>query len=612
MKHLLALLLAALLLCGCGGISGEENLPESTTEGYIQSLPKETADPTGALQNPGAVVSCSLNIPDVYGMRNFSGGLLVFSGKEKTTLTLLAPENLEIRATAQLTDHLSPEDPSLRIWEKELSYFKESSRETVVLDSQLRQISSVTAPAGLVGKPVLAENRNALYYCTETAVRIWDLERSVRRTLKEMAYTRQEVSGLHWQDTILQCRITDGQQERTLFLSTEDGREVSQLDGDVCLFTKENRYYASIPGGVSRSFLMGEGDNRPNVLLPWEQGADCVFLEEGNMAVTVSGGEGEKRNLALYDLNSGLRTAELTLGGGGGPVSILWKENHIWILLRDSAQNKFLLCRWDPRQTPLTDDREYLHPYYTAQSPDREGLEFCRQYAREIGEKHGIQILVWKDALQAQPWDYDFEAEYLTDVLERELLLLDQRLSRYPEGMLAQTAAHFSSLNICLVRKIQGSAESGSLQQATGVQYLEGTDAYVVIAVGAYSEQALYHELFHAMETHVLGGSIAFDQWDALNPAGFSYDYDYAANAVRDSGIYLHPENRAFIDTYSMSYPKEDRARILEYAMLPGNRDLFQYPVLQRKLQAVCDGIREAYGLKNIQEIFPWEQYLER
>ena len=114
------------------------------------------------------------------------------------------------------------------------------------------------------------------------------------------------------------------------------------------------------------------------------------------------------------------------------------------------------------------------------------------------------------------------------------------------------------------------------------------------------------------METHILNESIAFDQWNALNPSGFEYDYDYQANAQRDAGVYLRGENKAFIDTYSMSFPKEDRARIMEYAMLPGNQELFRSEILQKKLLTLCQGIREAYGLKKSEEVFVWEQYLEK
>ena len=61
-----------------------------------------------------------------------------------------------------------------------------------------------------------------------------------------------------------------------------------------------------------------------------------------------------------------------------------------------------------------------------------------------------------------------------------------------------------------------------------------------------------------------------------------------------------------------MSFPKEDRARIMEYAMLSGNQELFRGQIMQEKLKTLCQGIREAYGLKKSSETFLWEQYLRK
>ena len=135
------------------------------------------------------------------------------------------------------------------------------------------------------------------------------------------------------------------------------------------------------------------------------------------------------------------------------------------------------------------------------------------------------------------------------------------------------------------MREIIGSAESGSVSRANGIQFMNGTDAYIVLAAGGTSEKALYHELYHVMETYILGNSIALDQWAKLNPVGFEYDYDYLANAQRDGSEFLQPDTRSFVDTYSMSYPKEDRARIFEYAMTAGNEPLFAASPLQYKLK---------------------------
>lgn len=111
------------------------------------------------------------------------------------------------------------------------------------------------------------------------------------------------------------------------------------------------------------------------------------------------------------------------------------------------------------------------------------------------------------------------------------------------------------------MREIRGSPASGSVAQANGVQFFQGGNAYITLALGQYAQRALYHEMYHVMETRLLTDSAAFDRWDALNPADFAYDYDYTANAARQADQYLQPETRSFIDRYSMSFPKEDRAR---------------------------------------------------
>ena len=67
----------------------------------------------------------------------------------------------------------------------------------------------------------------------------------------------------------------------------------------------------------------------------------------------------------------------------------------------------------------------------------------------------------------------------------------------------------------------------------------------------------------HIIDSRVLSTCTAYDSWDALNPQEFEYDYDYIANLNRFDYDYLEDDNRYFIDPYSMSFPTEDRARIL-------------------------------------------------
>ena len=375
------------------------------------------------------------------------------------------------------------------------------------------------------------------------------------------------------------------------------------------LTTSGDSYYAAFPTGMTQALLFGKDGEEPLALMPNNITAECIFLETIHAAVTVS--QGEALQLDCYDLETGCRSSLPELETSRDPLSIDDTDDGFgYILLYDESYGCETLYRWDIDAFPLSDDTVCTGVYRTAENPDYNGIAQCQVYAAEIGSKYGIEVLVWEDALAVQPWDYDLEAEYLVPVIQWELERLDQYLAQYPNGVLETTASHFTSLKICLVRSLTGTAESGSLAAAAGVQFFDGTDAYVVLAAGESFEKTLYHELYHVMETHILNESIAFDQWERMNPEGFAYDYDYAANARRDGSAYLHSETRSFIDTYSMSFPKEDRARIMEYAMTAGNEALFQSPYMQAKLSQLCLGIREAYDLEKSEETFLWEQYL--
>ena len=612
MKYLLAALLC-LLLCGC---AQEAPTEETDPPAAISATVSET-EPVGMYaqghpleaEHQGALRVYPLSIRKVQGMRAMQDGVLVFSGYGNTTLTLLTGEELVAAASITLDFELDQNDPSLRISGGTLSFFDPVNRETVVLDSSLKEVGHVAAPEDLVGTPILSEDRNTLYYCTATAIRAWNLETGIRRAVKELSYDQQAITGLHCEDAVLQCRIFDGGKVQTLFLTADTGQLLNELDGDAVLVTEAERYYAAIPASNLQLLLFGEAAEEPRMLFPEDLNAEILFLPEDHAAVTSSVLPDDRIQLDYYALDTGLRRAVLTLESLSAPKSIVnGSGDSVYFLLYDPETDCDTVYRWEVPHD-AADTTVYTDTYHTKASQNRSALAQCQAYAAEIGSKYGIEILVWEDALTVQPWDYEFQAEYLHQVLNQELALLDQRLGQFPEGMLETTISHFTSLKICLVRQITGTAASGSLEVATGVQFLDGTDAYVVIAVGKYSEQALYHELFHVMETHLLNESTAFDQWDSLNPAGFTYHYGYADNET--AAVYLEGENRAFVDKYSMSFPKEDRARVFEYACLSGQKDLFASPVLQAKLQALCEGIREAYRLKKSEETFPWEQYLK-
>lgn len=607
MKQLLAVLLC-LLLSGCAGQAPQAPADTRPAETEV-SVAAGLYDPMHPIEKeyPGLVRAYPLTLRKVHGILPLGKDVLVLSGQGNTTLTVFTGDTLQQTASVTLDFDLLPEDTSLRIHENGISFYDPNQGATFLLDHRLHEVRRISVPEGLSGKPILSADGEILYYCTGWSVVGWNLRSGIRKTLKELAYEEQALTGLYRDDTILECTIRDKESVTRLLLSAEQGTEIRTLPENTVLNTGESRYFALIPSGYQNLPVFGEGEAVPRLLMPIETWDHLFYLPEDHAAVTVSLGETANR-LDYYELSTGSLRSSFLLDALQTPKSIINVKGHsIYILTYDPAADCDMIYRWDVlRQAPdPANTATYTTEYHSPENPDSEALEACRVHARAIGDKYGISVLIWEDAAAVQPWDYRFEPEHLAPILGKELKLLEQRLAQYPPGVLEQTKAHFSGLTICLVRQIIGTTDDRSLSNATGIQFFQNGEAYVVITTGKYSEQALYHELYHVMETHILTESSGLDVWESLNPAGFTYD-----DSQPDADIYLQGQTRAFVDRYSMCYLKEDRARILENAMLSGRQEVFRSEYMQRKLSAMCSALREAYGLKKQPEALPWEQYL--
>ena len=607
MKQFLTVLLC-LLLCGCyprQQADSAETAPQVPDESVTVGM----YDPNHPMESryPGEIRGYPLTQRKVHGLCAFGEDILTLSGQDNTTLMVLSGDDLHQVGARTVGFELTQKDPSLQIHSGSISYYDPRRQETVVLDHRLQEIRTIAVPQEISGKPILSYDTGTLYYCTPWSVVAWDLESGIRRTVREIQYAGQELTALHWGDTVLACTVTDENQSKLLLLSAENGMEQHVLPEEAMLETTNSGYFLARYDGFLNLMIFSGNAFEKQMLLP-KVPADSQFYLEQNHAVVTVCAQSDGTALDCYDLETGRLQTSVMLDKFQIPKAMVNCSDHaIYILVYDPAADCDTIYRWDipAPASDIAENTVYTFPYYGNGIPDPEALEQCRELACSIGRKYGITICIGEEACLVQPWDYQFTPEELAPVLERELQLLEQRLSQYPEQFLQQTAEHFSGLTICLVRKISGNAaEASSLTSPTGIQFFQNNHAYVAITTGKHAEQALYHELYHAMETRILTKSSALDQWEALNPVDFTY------GNTESMEIYLQGQTRAFADRYSMSAPKEDRARILENAMLPGNEDLFRSEYMQRKLAVICQGIREAYGLKKAPEVLPWEQYL--
>lgn len=618
MKRILTLTaLLCLLLLGCDRPSVPESVPTTQPPTTVQTEPTEPAgsylpDSELEVSSNGALRMYRPDVTGLYAICPLGDDLLAFSGASNTVLSVLSGDNLYVSSQAELRCDITPYDPTFMVGQRWISYYDYLSATVVYLDHSLKEVNTLPAPEGMVGAPVLSPDMRKVYYCTDSAVRVWDLDTEIDRVLKEITAPYLHIAGTLMEGEILAFRISPDELDWiSLYISTETGEILYEHTDHMEITTANGYYYTHCWGPSMEEHLFGTEQETAYGLYPEDYTAQVLFVADRHAAVSLAT-QDDSQLLSCYDLHTGLRTSAVTVPYDFNLINAVTGpgEGYLYLLHLD---HESYICRWDPQAAPTDDVAIYTSRRYTMADPDVAGLTRCREKADELEARFGINILLEAEAAGAQPWDYSIEPEHQVPVIQEMLTQMEAALEVFPEGFFTTLAEGTASnrVNICLVRRLQGSYESGSLDTATGIQFWYDEDAYVALTMDGDFTYNLYHELFHVIDTRVLSHCNSYDTWNTLNPKGFSYDNDYITNRDRDGSAYLGDSDRSFIDTYSMSFPKEDRARIMEYACTEGNESYFATVTMQKKLKQLCLGIRKAFGLQKSTEQFLWEQYLD-
>ncbi len=620
MKRLWALMMALMvLLCGCGQdetlkssvvVTTEpttapiETPEDSVTQDYAGYLPDSQIE---ELTN-GAIKVYELDGEGYRGVLLLGDSLLLLSGDEDTTLTALAPDGTSTTLALE-NQFLLPEDMTIISKRGAVAYYDFERQAMILLDETLKELQQVAMPEAMVGKPVVTPNWSLIYYFTEDALRCLDISTGIDRMLKQIQFSSQEIYALHFDGTLLQCLVMDDESFKTMMISGENGALMYESEDSPILFTHADRYFAThYDGGIIQNLF---GTLESDILcLNVEH---PLYLSSPELWAAVTCAETDSGViLSYYDLETGCRSSAVTLPAEYAPEWMIGdvQRNAIWFTMLDENFDT-VLCRWDVASSETGETESYVSPYHTEDDPDVDGLNQLIQQADALGREYGIRIRIYEDAINVQPSDYTFEPEHSVDAYNHYLTILEEALAQYPDGFLKKlgSTSDNGKLTISLVGGAYGENSLGSLDSANGVHFYNDGDVYIALVMGDAFLGTLYHELFHAIDTYVLSHCNVYDDWEDLNPKGFEYDNDYVTNQFREDYQYLD-EDRWFIDMYSMSYAKEDRARIMEYAMQGENEFFFESKHMQTKLQVLSKGIRKAFGLKNTQTL-PWEQYLK-
>ena len=624
MKKLFALILAlSLILCGCKTEpTAPTTAPATTTPTTTTTpppvepeAPKEENfglyQPDSAMEaaTNGAVKQYNLTGWDYNGLLFMGEKLLLISGEEDCVLTAYAPDGASASVTLENT-YLTNRDVKYIPEKKCVAFYDFDKTAMVLMDENLKVADTIQMPKGIQGIPKITDDGRLIYYMTDSALRYLEVDTGIDRLLKEISFTYQSINALHFDGQIIECVVRDEIIAQSMMISTQTGELLYATKEVPGLTTSGQRYFATAWEGDVPQYIFGTRGGQMQCLNPLKNVYTSAVELWGAMTCESSP---EGFTLSYYNLEDGTLSSSVKIPGLTG----LWcvtadaQRNSFWFF-SGNEKREYQLYRWQLDQSLTDDETSYISPYYTPDNPDQEGLTRIEEWAREMGRKYGIRIWVAQEALQIQPSDYTFEAQHLVSVYEQYLVVLDEALARYPEGFLKKLSSNCANgkLTISLIKGAYGDNGLGSLDSADGVHFFNDGSEYIGLVMGSVFESTLYHELFHSIDTYVMSRSNLYDFWNDLNPEGFSYDNDYVANQFREDYQYLG-EDRWFIDMYSMSYAKEDRARIMEYAMGEDNDFYFRSPHMQAKLAKLSEGIRTAFNLKNAPGTLPWEQYLQ-
>lgn len=599
----IALAAILLLLCGCSETPQDTTPPVTTVQPTIQTDPGRYLPESDLEQITSGAVRMYAGEPgeDCRLLQLWGADLLWITEGEQVQISRLSGEN----CVRTYHNTLQVQIDGLWILDNEIAFYDQISRSVIYMDGMLKEIKRVELPEDISGNPVLSKDLKTIYYCVATELRGLDTQTGISRLIRQITCKQQSAVKLLFDESLLLCDVVLADGTRIgQFVSPESGETVEQLENSVEMNTLGQNYFANYRESICGELLFGvKGEAAQALRLPEDvYGAPLLNIHS---YIALDATE-EGTVLDLYDLEKGTRTASVLLPGYVDASNFVAdpQTGVIWFTVRDGEQE--WLCRWEFGKTPAEDTAVYTGLRFTEEAPDAEGLEAGKQRAKEISRKYGFTLLL-DDQLPC-PEGYDFGYEYQVPALEKALAQLERLLPQFPEELIP--ALEDGGLRIGLVRSIDGLTED-AVPDSNGLQYFVQGEACIALVIQEDMQDAFYHQLYHVLDTYVYANSVLLDDWDSLNPKGFAYDGNYSDYEKRTDGAYLQGDSRAFVSEFSKTFSTDDRATLFAAAMTEGNEAMFASDIMQKKLQKLCSGIREAYAWKKDERSFLWEQYLK-
>ena len=244
--------------------------------------------------------------------------------------------------------------------------------------------------------------------------------------------------------------------------------------------------------------------------------------------------------------------------------------------------------------------------------------------AAKLEDRYGIRILIGTNV----PSEFsDYSAEACTDsaVIDGSLSVLENVLSLYPDTYFAQLkGGYYRNIAFYLTGALHPLDAASNISNAGA--FATESNGTMQLAFDLYddlSPDTVVHELTHAADYRFAGeGLLNEEEWNSMNPEGFSYYYSYINEFGESYETAGSPEHTAvsgcpadevwFIDPYSKTYPMEDRARLME-TLLSGRTPYsgcFRGLHIKEKLSFYFRFLRETLDDGSWPALTSWEEAL--
>lgn len=397
---------------------------------------------------------------------------------------------------------------------------------------------------------------------------------------------------------------------------------LEQMPVDIALYGVENANGTWLAGLMDEENQYVVGRATDLCRYQPKSGEMPQLLANSNHILITNMLEGNTLQLQLYEKDGRFLsscTIENVYYTGKDP---LWSESaNGYFFLCMNEMGKDQLYFWD-LSAAVSGDELSLQAWEKQEQVPQHALVAPEYYqkAEVLSKEYNITIKI-AEQCDTKSDIYDIKPEVEGKYIDIGLEVLRTALASYPKGFFEQLRySSFLTLEINLC----GSIMDAHADENTGIGFTmfsavvmqEGGTSKMVLDVRQYStlEQTIYHEVSHLIDSKLAYESrnhdavlYSEDGWERLNPE----DFAYANRRVNlPESVYTDHYDSHFIDIYSRTFSTEDRARIMEYAMM-GTTGMFQrHEGRIEKLEYYCKSIRDAFDTTGWPALTKWEETL--